>query len=116
MSNLNEMTIAQLTVELNKLTGKNLKKAKGSKEAIIAKIQELLKPKARKRGPSTKDVLRSLFNKDGAEFTLDELAEKCNTVKLNTIETAIIDLKNPKWSVGPTMNLVKDADGKIIRA
>jgi len=120
MKSLNEMTIAELTVELNKLTGKSLKKAKGSKESIISSIEmlrESLKPiKARKRGPSTKEVLRSLFNKNGAAFTIDELAEKCSTVKLNTIETAIIDLKNPKWSVGPTLELARGEDGKIRRA
>lgn len=122
MKALNEMTIAELTVVLNELTGKSVKKAKGSRESIIAKINELRpqeqpKPKARKkRGPSTKDVLRGLFRKDGAAYTLDELCEACSTVKPNTVETAIVDLKNPKWAVGPTIVITRGADGKYRRA
>lgn len=119
---LNEMTIAELTVVLNELTGKNVKKAKGSKDSIIARINELTPPtprprKSKKRGPSTKDVIRGLYRKSkSAAYTLEELAEICNTVKTNTVETAIVDLKNPKWSVGPTLVLVKGEDGKYRRA
>lgn len=117
--NLNEMTIAELTAIENELTGKSVKKSKGSKEAIIARINALTpsRPrKSKKRGPSTKDVIRGLYREKGAAYSLEELAKICKTVKTNTVETAIVDLKNPKWSVGPTLVLTKGDDGKYRRA
>ena len=115
--NLNEMTIAELTAIENELTGKSVKKSKGSKAAIIARIEKLSPPKkSRKRGPSTKDVIRGLYREADAAYSLEELAKICKTVKVNTVETAIVDLKNPKWSVGPTLVLTKGEDGKYRRA
>jgi len=124
MKDLKDMTIAELTVELNALTGKSVKKAKGSAASIIEQIETLRaeaapapavveKKKARKRGPSTKEVIRGLYANGDEAYTLDELCAACKTVKPNTVLTAITDLKNPKWSVGSVLNIGKDSDGKF---
>jgi hypothetical protein len=33
-------------------------------------------------------------------------------VKPNTIETAIVDLKNPKWAGGPVLKIARGEDNK----
>jgi hypothetical protein len=74
------------------------------------------KTTAKKVRISTKTILRGLYKNKKAAFTLKELCAKCDTVKPNTVETAIIDLKNPKWSVGPVLVLVKNAKQKYVVA
>jgi hypothetical protein len=71
---------------------------------------------------STKTVIRAIYSKSpkGA-FTLAQLIKKCNAalarqVKPNTVETAIIDLKNPKWSVGEILVLAKNEKKQFVVA
>jgi hypothetical protein len=111
--NVNEMNVKQLKAHAK--TSKISLPAKANKAAILAAISAAAKP-ARRRGPSTKEVLRSLFSKANAAFTLEELAKQCDTVKLNTVETAIVDLKNKKWSVGPVLILAKNEKKQYVVA
>lgn len=101
MKALKKMNLVELTTELNRRAGTNVKKAKGKKAAIIAKIEALpevkVEQRTKKRGPSTKTVIRDLFKNKKSSYTMAEMLAKCPTVKANTVETAIVDLKNPKW-------------------
>ena len=79
-------------------------------------MSKTTKTKAR----STKTVIRAIYKKapKGA-FTIAQLITKCNAalarqVKPNTVETAIIDLKNPKWSVGDILVLAKNEKKQFV--
>lgn len=118
MKALTEMNVTELTAEYNTRSGKTVKKVKGSKAAIIAKIEALDPAPAKearkvKRGASTKLVLRDIFKSKKVAFTMDELIAKMPTVKPNTIETAIVDLKNPKWARGPVLKIMRGEDNKF---
>jgi hypothetical protein len=70
---------------------------------------------------STKTVLREIYSNKKAAFTLEQLVTKCNKalvreVKVNTVETAIIDLKNPKWAVGEVLVLEKNEKKQYVIA
>lgn len=78
-------------------------------------------PKQIEKKRSTKTVLRTIYSNKRAAFTLEELVAKCNAalvrqVKVNTVETAIIDLKNPKWAVGEVLVLTKNEKNKYVVA
>jgi len=79
-------------------------------------MSKTTKTKAR----STKTVIRAIYaaSPKGA-FTIAQLIKKCNAalarqVKPNTVETAIIDLKNPKWSVGDILVLAKNEKKQFV--
>lgn len=116
MKALDKMTIAELTTELNRRAGTKVKKAKGSKASIITKIEALPESKVEKReskrGPSTKMVLRDLFKNKKTALTMAEMVAACPTVKANTVETALVDLKNPKWAQGPVLRILRGEDDK----
>jgi hypothetical protein len=116
MKALKKMNLAELTTELNRRAGTKVKKAKGKKAEIIAKIEALPAVKderrEKKRGPSTKTVIRELFKNKKSAFTMAEILAKCSTVKANTVETAIVDLKNPKWAAGPVLKILRGEDNK----
>lgn len=78
--------------------------------------------KAATKARSTKTVIRSIYAKaPKSALTLAQLVTKCNaalakTVKVNTVETAIIDLKNAKWAVGELLVLQKNAKKQYVIA
>lgn len=121
---LQEMSAAELNAELNAYTSTNIKKRKMTKAAMIEELLEVMtevgdvppapkKKRARKTGPSTKQLVRSLFEKQNAAYTIDQLMEKFPAVKKNTIETAIIDLKNPKYAGGEPVVIKRGEDAKF---
>jgi len=122
LEDLENMTVAQLNEELNNYAGTSVKKRKMPKDKLIAELADVMmevgdleveeERRKKKRGPSTKEVLRSVFKNAKVALTMDELIEKCPTVKPNTIETAIVDLKNPKWAKGPVLKIARGDDNK----
>jgi len=78
-------------------------------------------PKQTEKKRSTKTVIRAIYSNKKAAFTLEQLITKCNAalvrqVKPNTVETAIIDLKNPKWAVGEVLVLEKNEKNQYVIA
>ena len=63
------------------------------------------------------DALRILFKKNGFVTKADIIQIANNLgVKPNTVETALVDLKNPKWAGGPVVSHKKDDEGRYIAA
>ena len=111
------MTKTELKNELKKLNVSFKSKdshavLQGLYDAAVA--QTVSKPNKR---VSSKDLIRDLYAANpGASFTLEELMEhvgQFTKVKPNTVETAITDLKNPKWSRGPVVVITKNSDNKF---
>lgn len=78
-------------------------------------------PKQTSKKRSTKTVLRAIYSNKKSAFTLAQLVTKCNKalvreVKVNTVETAIIDLKNPKWAVGEVLVLTRNEKKQYVIA
>ena len=70
---------------------------------------------------STKEVVRKIYANKKAAFTLEQLVTKCNAqlkrqVKVNTVETAIIDLKNPRWAKGELLVLTRNVKKQYVHA
>ena len=113
--NMSEMTKTDLIEKIVKLGGEK-PNAKTPKSKLVEMAQALHEP-AKRKG-SAKTSLRALFEKRGA-VTVGDM-EKISAelgVKLNTVQTALIDLKSPKWcGEGGPIAYQKDDKGRYVAA
>ncbi len=109
------MTKSNLIAKIIELGGEK-PKAKASK-AELENTLKSLSAKPTKRRSSSKDSLRALFAKNGfvSKTDLSRIADQLG-VKLNSVETALVDLKNPKWAGGPVVNHKRDVEGRYVAA
>ncbi len=109
------MTKQELIAKIVELGGEK-PKAKTSKVELEATLEQLT-AKPTKRHGSSKDSLRALFMKNGF-VTREDVARIADQlgVKLNSVETALVDLKNPKWAGGPVISHNRDEQGRYIAA
>jgi len=123
LETLEKMNVKALRTELKNYCPELKSIAKMNRAKVLEELVEAMtelgdldapkeERRKKKRGPSTKNVLRSLFKNKKVAFTMEELIKECPTVKPNTIETAIVDLKNPKWAGGPVLKIARGEDNK----
>ncbi len=107
------MTKQELIAKIIELGGAK-PKAKASKTELECTLKDLA-AKPTKRRTSSKDSLRALFTKNGfvTRDDIEKIADQLG-VKLNSVETALVDLKNPKWAGGPVINHKRDDDGRYM--
>ncbi len=117
---LGEMTIAELTQVHNALTGKSVKKVKGSSAKIVGEILKMQPAQParveRKGGKSIKSLLRELYADKSAAYTEEELQAKIDGTWAS-IRSTISDLKNTKYADGPLLIIQRDKEtGEFRRA
>ncbi len=109
------MTKQELITKIIQLGGTK-SNAKSSKAELETTLKSL-SSKPAKRRTSSKDSLRTLFAKNGF-VTKDDIAAIADNlgVKLNSVETALVDLKNPKWSGSSVISHKRDDQGRYVAA
>ena len=109
------MTKQELMKKIVELGGSK-PNAKSTKAELEGTLKKLASKPTKRRG-SSKDALRTLFKRNGCvtKTDIDQIANNLG-VKPNTVETALVDLKNPKWAGGPVINHKKDDEGRYVAA
>lgn len=111
---LSVLSIAELTVIFNQVSGKNIKKAKGSKEAIAERILSLVVESVAEGAPdedaraeqprrmTMKDRLRGMFRVRSA-WNADEFWDEFTDKAESSVRATLSDLKNPRYAGGPLL-------------
>jgi hypothetical protein len=92
---------------------------KTTKPAIVEllELDDATKPttkKVSKRGPSTKDALRAMFEQTGTSIPVEDVLAALSHVKPDTVVTMLGDLKNKRYAAGPVI-IVERQEGQFVR-